>query len=82
MVLVYGAESLNIYGSNNWRSFAGKNYFDKNGSFISLVWSGPLLILSLVVLVKIQKKKIERKQIVEFWTYINRCILFCFFRLI
>ncbi|GER25947.1 transmembrane protein 18 [Striga asiatica] len=33
--------------AGNWRSFAGQNYFDSNGLFLSVLWSGPLLVIVL-----------------------------------
>lgn len=48
---VYLAERINHFLAKNWRSFAGQNYFDPNGLFISVLWSGPLLILSIVLVV-------------------------------
>ncbi|KAK8928401.1 hypothetical protein KSP39_PZI017430 [Platanthera zijinensis] len=48
---VYLAERINHILAKNWRSFAGQNYFDPNGLFISVLWSGPLLVLSIVLVV-------------------------------
>ena len=41
---VYFAETLNKYGAENWASFSTQNYFDKNGIFVSVVFSAPLLL--------------------------------------
>ncbi|CAI9268110.1 unnamed protein product [Lactuca saligna] len=51
LVGVYLAERLNTVLSDNWKSFAGQNYFDRNGVFLSVLWSGPLLVFSLIILV-------------------------------
>lgn len=51
VVGVYLAESLNTMGSQYWESFAGQNYFDKQGAFTSTLWSGPLIIIAVVILV-------------------------------
>ena len=48
--IVYGAETLNRLGGEHWETFAGHNYFDKRGVFISVVFSTPMLCASFVVL--------------------------------
>ncbi|KAI3677116.1 hypothetical protein L1987_86736 [Smallanthus sonchifolius] len=48
---VYLAERLNTVLRDNWKSFAGQNYFDRNGVFLSVLWSGPLLIFATIILV-------------------------------
>jgi hypothetical protein len=48
---VYFAENLNRFLGENWKSFAGQNYFDQNGVFLSAVWSGPLLVIAIIILV-------------------------------
>ncbi|KAF6174333.1 hypothetical protein GIB67_040826 [Kingdonia uniflora] len=48
---VYLAEKINFILGNNWRSFAGQNYFDPHGVFFSVLWSGPLLIISILILI-------------------------------
>ncbi|GER30785.1 transmembrane protein 18 [Striga asiatica] len=48
---VYLAELLNQFLAGNWRSFAGQNYFDSNGLFLSILWSGPLLVIAILILV-------------------------------
>nr|CAB3465141.1 unnamed protein product [Digitaria exilis] len=48
---VYMAEKINRYLGEHWRSFAGQNYFDRPGVFISVVWSGPLIFISIVSVV-------------------------------
>ncbi|KAI3937377.1 hypothetical protein MKW98_001948 [Papaver atlanticum] len=48
---VYFAENINTILASNWKSFAGQNYFDPRGIFLSVLWSGPLLIISIIVLV-------------------------------
>ncbi|GAV85902.1 LOW QUALITY PROTEIN: hypothetical protein CFOL_v3_29336 [Cephalotus follicularis] len=47
---VYFAENLNsLLGNNN--SIATQNYFDPYGVFLSVLWSWPLLIISIFILV-------------------------------
>ena len=43
-------EDLNAYLATNWRSFSTQNYFDKNGVFVSVVFSGPMLAASMFLL--------------------------------
>lgn len=49
--LVYFSEYLNTWGAKNWKSFASFNYFDKNGTFTSFVFSFPVIINSVIILV-------------------------------
>ncbi|KAJ9145675.1 hypothetical protein P3X46_028030 [Hevea brasiliensis] len=48
---VYFAERLNRILGDNWRSFASQNYFDPHGLFLSSLWSGPLLVTAIVILI-------------------------------
>ncbi|KAL3503948.1 hypothetical protein ACH5RR_033789 [Cinchona calisaya] len=48
---VYLAERLNSILADNWKCFATQNYFDQQGLFLSVLWSGPLLVVAIVVLV-------------------------------
>lgn len=48
---MYLAERFNRVLAANWKSFAGQNYFDTNGLFLSVLWSGPLLFISIIILV-------------------------------
>lgn len=50
---VYLAETLNRFMGKNWKSFSGQNYFDPSGLFMSVLWSGPLLVISMIILVSI-----------------------------
>ena len=50
LALVYTAEYVNSYGSRHWESFAGQNYFDKRGVFISVMYSLPMLCAAMFVL--------------------------------
>jgi hypothetical protein len=51
VLFVYSASYLNTYGHEHWQDFASQNYFDKNGAFISAVYSAPLLLMALGMLV-------------------------------
>jgi len=48
---VYFAENLNRELRKNWKSFSTQNYFDSNGVFLSTLWSGPLLVIAMIILV-------------------------------
>lgn len=50
-VLVRMAERINLYCSNHWQEFSTQNYFDKNGLFAGILFSGPLLLMCLLMLV-------------------------------
>lgn len=48
---VYFAERLNRILGENWKSFASQNYFDPQGFFLSALWSGPLLVIAIIILI-------------------------------
>ncbi len=52
VVVVYLAERLNALGASHWQRFAGQNYFDSNGVFVSTVISAPLVFDMFVILVR------------------------------
>ncbi|XP_058470268.1 transmembrane protein 18 [Solea solea] len=49
VALVYGAEHLNELAAMNWMSFSNFQYFDSKGMFISLVFSIPLLLNTVII---------------------------------
>ncbi|PRP87223.1 Transmembrane protein 18 [Planoprotostelium fungivorum] len=49
--LAYISEPINKWGSENWSSFAERNYFDDHGSFITFMYSLPLIIILFVILI-------------------------------
>eukprot|EP00897_Mesotaenium_endlicherianum_P006917 jgi/Mesen1/6253/ME000323S05380 len=56
---IYLAEHINGAAARHWKSFSRHNYFDPQGIFISAVFSGPLLIISLVVLINTLRNLVE-----------------------
>ena len=51
MCLVFGAERLNALARAHWRTFSAQNYFDEGGFFATTIFSGPLLVVLVIVLV-------------------------------
>ncbi|KAG8178129.1 hypothetical protein JTE90_025243 [Oedothorax gibbosus] len=49
LLLVLCAKKLNELAASNWEYFAGQQYFDSNGMFISLVFSSPILLNCLIM---------------------------------
>ncbi|ESQ33353.1 hypothetical protein EUTSA_v10008956mg [Eutrema salsugineum] len=48
---VYFAETLNRLLRKNWKRFSTQNYFDPHGVFLSVLWSGPLLVIAMIILI-------------------------------
>lgn len=48
---VYFSESINEYAALNWHSFSKQQYFDSNGLFISTVFSIPILLNCMLLIV-------------------------------
>ena len=56
VALAAGASPLNALAHKNWESFSTQNYFDRRGTFASVIWTGPfilILLLQLLLMVKL-----------------------------
>lgn len=49
LLLVYSAEIINEWASKNYRLFSKEQYFDSRGLFISIVFSVPILLNCLII---------------------------------
>ncbi|EFJ44547.1 hypothetical protein VOLCADRAFT_64706 [Volvox carteri f. nagariensis] len=49
--VIFNAERLNKLGAQHWEKFAGQNYFDSTGVFMSAVVSGPQLLVMFIILI-------------------------------
>ncbi len=45
------AKYLNMLGGKYWMQFATQDYFDKNGFFVSMMYSLPLMFICLFIVV-------------------------------
>lgn len=52
-LLVFLAWPVNHLAQSHWKSFATQNSFDQHGAFITLIYSCPLILISLVGLVRV-----------------------------
>lgn len=51
ILLVYFSESINEFAAHNWRTFSRQQYFDSKGMFISIVFSVPILLNLMLMVV-------------------------------
>lgn len=58
VLAVYFSESINEYAAQNWSSFSKQQYFDSNGLFISTVFSIPILLNCMLLIVSKRDKNL------------------------
>lgn len=51
VLLVYFSENINELAAIHWKSFSRQQYFDSNGLFISTVFSIPILLNCMLMIV-------------------------------
>lgn len=49
--LVTSSRKLNSLGQEHWRKFASQNYFDRQGLFMLIFYSGPLMLSATFIMV-------------------------------
>lgn len=77
VLLVYFSESINEIASTNWHVFSRQQYFDSKGLFISVVFSMPILLNCMLMVVRIKRFfKLQTKQIIKRFLFL--CNLYCF----
>lgn len=50
-VMVYWAENINTFLDRHWKKFATQAYFDRTGLFLSVMYSGPMLLMMIFIII-------------------------------
>jgi len=66
--VVYFSESINEYAAQNWKTFSKQQYFDDNGLFISTVFSIPILLNCMLLIVSIENVYVSLRYPVRYLT--------------
>lgn len=74
VLLVYFSETINEIAAIHWKSFSRQQYFDSNGLFIATVFSIPILLNCMLMIVRTHSKDLEDG--FEINKYINSFICF------
>lgn len=56
---MYFSETINELGAEHWQSFSRQQYFDSNGLFISTVFSIPILLNCMLMIVSLNLKDVS-----------------------
>eukprot|EP01111_Echinosteliopsis_oligospora_P013817 TRINITY_DN5050_c0_g1_i1.p1 TRINITY_DN5050_c0_g1~~TRINITY_DN5050_c0_g1_i1.p1 ORF type:complete len:185 (-),score=25.31 TRINITY_DN5050_c0_g1_i1:40-561(-) len=51
ITIAYGVQYANSYLAEHWERFTNRNYFDKNGLFLSIMFSAPVLLSCFFLLI-------------------------------
>jgi transmembrane protein 18 len=46
-----GASILNAWAHTNWELFSSQDYFDRRGTFMSVIWTAPFILILLIQLI-------------------------------
>jgi hypothetical protein len=60
-VLGLAGERLNALGHTHWRTFARLDYFDRQGLFVSIVFGLPIVLNTLLALVRARGRAFHQK---------------------